>query len=104
MGMLQRDIVSATAPLQVCAGLPGGVEAAVHAARQLFEDKDTEALILVDAENAFNALNREAALRNIRIVCPELSTYVINSYREPSRLFISQSDKEILRQEGVTQG
>ena len=53
---------------------------------------------------AFNALNRNAALRNIRIVCPELSTYVINSYREPARLFISQSDREIMSQEGVTQG
>ena len=82
----------------------GGVEAAVHAARQLLEDKDTEALILVDAENAFNALNIDTALRNIRIVCPELSTYLIHSYREPSRLFISQSDREIMSQEGVTQG
>ena len=104
MSVLQRDMVLATAPVQVCAGLAGGVEAAVHAARQLYEDKDTEALILVDAENAFNALNRDAALRNIRIVFPELSAYVINSYREPARLFVSQSDQELMSQEGVTQG
>ena len=44
--------------------------AAVHAARELFEDEKTEALILVDAENAFNALNIRAVLNNIRIVCP----------------------------------
>ena len=98
MSILQRDMVSATAPIQVCAGLPGGVEAKVHAARELFADEKTEALILVDAENAFNALNRRAALNNIRIVCPELS------YREPARLFVAKSDREILSEEGVTQG
>ena len=104
MTILKKDVVSATAPVQVCAGLPGGVEAAVHAARKVFEDSETEALILVDAENAFNALNRKAALSNVRIVCPELSTYLINSYREPARLFIARSDQEILSEEGVTQG
>ena len=104
MKVVQRDMVSATSPTQVCAGLPGGVEAAVHAVRELYNSPDTEALILVDANNAFNSLNREAALSNIRVVCPELAAYVINSYREPARLFISGSDKEILSEEGVTQG
>ena len=104
MSIVQRDMVSATAPMQVCAGLPGGVEAAVHAVREIFENQETEALILVDANNAFNSLNREAALNNIRVVCPELATYAINSYREPARLFISRSDKEILSEEGATQG
>ena len=33
MSHVQRDMVSATAPTQVCAGLPGGMEAAVHAVR-----------------------------------------------------------------------
>ena len=68
----------------------------MHAARELFEDPDTDALILVDAENAFNALNREAALNNINVICPELATYLLNTYREPARLFISGSDKSIL--------
>ena len=104
MTVLQRDMVRATAPLQVCAGIPGGVEAAVHAARQFFEHRDTEALILVDAENAFNSLNRDAALSNIRLLCPELASYVINTYREPARLFVYNGDKEILSEEGVTQG
>ena len=40
----------------------------------------------------------------IRVVCPALATYAINSYREPARLFIARSDKEILREEGATQG
>ena len=37
MSLVQRDMVSATAPTQVCAGLPGGVEAAVHAVREIYD-------------------------------------------------------------------
>ena len=52
MSIVQRDMVSATAPIQVCAGLPGGVEAAVHAVREIYNSPDTEAIILVDTDNA----------------------------------------------------
>ena len=45
-----------------------------------------------------------SALSNIRLLCPELASYVINSYRKPARLFVSNGDKEILSEEGVTQG
>ena len=34
----------------------GGIEASIHAMRKKFEDEDTEAILLVDASNAFNAL------------------------------------------------
>ena len=57
---LNREMVVSTAPIQVCARIPGGVEAAVHYVRQAFEDKNTEAMILVDADNALNRLNRKA--------------------------------------------
>ena len=104
MQVLKREMVECTAPIQVCAGIPGGVEAAVHATRRIFEEKDTEAIILVDASNAFNSLNRNAALNNIKIACPTLATYIINSYREPANLYVANSDKMILSEEGVTQG
>ena len=80
------------------------MEAAVHAAREVFNESSSEALILVDAENAFNALNREAALNNINVICPELATYLLNTYREPAQLFISGSDEVILSEAGTTQG
>ena len=104
MILLQKDLSSCTAPLQVCAGLPGGVEAAVHATRKMYEDDECEALILVDADNAFNSLNRNAALNNVQITCPHLATYVINTYRNPAKLYVANSDKVILSEEGVTQG
>ena len=93
-----------TAPLQTCAGLAGGVEASIHALRRMYNDKHTEGILLIDASNAFNALNRKAALHNIRYTCPEFSNYLINLYREDSDLFIANSSEMIQSREGTTQG
>ena len=57
--VLSDDIQKATAPLQLCAGHKSGCEDAVHAMREVFDSSETEALILVDASNAFNSLNRQ---------------------------------------------
>lgn len=55
------------------AGQISGTEAAVHVVRESFLQEDTEAVLLVDASNAFNTLNRQTALQNIRRICPSLS-------------------------------
>ena len=89
--------------LQVCAGLTSGGEAAIHAMHSIFEADDTDAVLLIDASNAFNSLNRAAALHNTRILCPSISTYAINTYREPARLFVI-GGKELTSAEGTTQG
>ena len=102
--ILKQDIVNATAPIQVCSGLSGGAEAAIHALRKIYDDPKTEAVILVDADNAFNSLNRNAALRNIQCTCPQFASYLINTYRKPAKLHISQSDEILYSEEGVTQG
>ena len=80
------------------------MEAAVHTAKDCFEDPEIEAIIIVDAENAFNLLNREAALNNMYIVCPEVATYIMNSYRMPARLFIAGGDEHLFSEKGTTQG
>ena len=68
----------------------------------VFESPETEAMTLVDAANAFNSLNRQAALQNIHPLCPPLSKVLFNTYWEDIQLFI---DGEILfSQEGITQG
>ena len=85
-------------PLQLCAG----IEAAVHAMKTALEDDDTETVLLVDASNAFNSLNRRVALHNIRYLCPSLATILINIYRDPTELFV---DGHVLSsEEGTTQG
>ena len=44
--------------LQVCAGQEAGAEAKIHAVHGIFKDHTTEVVLLIDAENAFNAINR----------------------------------------------
>ena len=100
--IISDDIQAAAGPLQVCAGHVAGCEAAVHSMRQVFESTQTEAVILVDASNAFNSLNRQAALHNIYHLCPSLSKVLINTYREDIQLFIDGDT--LLSQEGTTQG
>ena len=101
--IIGSDVEEAAGPLQLCAGQNGGCEAAVHAMRNIFQAPKTEAVLLVDANNAFNALNRKAALHNISIICPSLAQTLINTYRAPVRLFITGSC-EIASTEGTTQG
>ena len=96
------DIQEAAGSLQLCAGQISGIEAAVHAVDSLFQQEETEAILLVDASNAFNSLNRLCALHNIRRLCPSLATALINCYRAPTELFI---DGDVLySREGTTQG
>ena len=64
--ILRDDIQEAAGSHQLCAGQLSGAEAAVHAVRKVFEEGSTEAVLLVDASNAFNSLNRLVALHNIR--------------------------------------
>ena len=67
------DIQQTVGTLQLCAGQTAGIEAAIYTKRHIYEADNTEALLLVDAENAFNILNRKAALYNISILCPVMS-------------------------------
>ena len=52
------------------------------------EDNRTDAVILVDARNAFDSVNRQAALHNIRVICPQIVTILVNIYRRPAHLII----------------
>ena len=60
--------------LQNCIGYSAGAEVAIHAMAQILDDDRTDEILLVDASN-------------IQITCPEISMYIINTYRRPSRLF-----------------
>ena len=100
---LNEIIQEAAGPLQVSTGLKGGAEAAIHSMKKIFEFESTDAIILVDAANAFNRLNRAAALHNIQFLCPPFATVLINTYRNPARLILLNGG-EILSTEGTTQG
>ena len=64
-------------------------------------DVDTGTVLLTDAENAFNSINRKVMLHNLKFICPIIATYIINSYATPSRLFIVVGG-EIISSEGAT--
>ena len=104
--LLRSDIIEAAGPLQTCAGLKSGIEASIHSAKRLWADESTEAIIQVDADNAFNRLNRKVALHNIKQICPTLYRYLNNHYQEAAKLVINDTKEQdyLFSEEGCTQG
>ena len=98
-----NDVQEAAGPLQACAGHEARCEAAIHAMREIMSSDETQAVLLVDASNAFNRINRQAALHNIGVICPSISTVLNNTYQIPVRLFVTGGG-EIESSEGITQG
>jgi len=96
------DILQAVGNQQLCCGQVAGIEHAIHALRSQFTKADCQGILLIDASNAFNSLNRKAALACIKNTCPSIYTALSNSYRQHSSLFVN--GRVIMAQEGVTQG
>jgi len=62
----------------------------VHAMRAIYDNPSIEAVLLVDASNAFNNLKCQVALWNMQTLFPSLATVLINTYR-PYLLIITAS-------------
>ena len=45
--------------------------------------------MLYKSSNAFNSLNRKVAMKNIKLVCLNLSHYIENTYQDAARLYIA---------------
>jgi len=91
---------------QLASGIRSGIEGAIHAFSDLFEDLsgDGWGLLLIDATNAFNSISRTACLWNARVLWPRCSRFLFNSYQGFAVLFIAGSKVFLLSREGVTQG
>lgn len=72
MLVIKTEIQESAGLKQLCVGQKAGIEAAIHAMKQLYSSSETEAVLLVDVSNAFNSLNRKVALQNIQHICPPL--------------------------------
>ena len=83
-----KDIIKCTGTLQVCAGQEVGIDAAIHSMNMMYEDENTDGILLVGASNAFNSLNRQSFLHNKSYLCPSIAIFVKNCYSTPSRSFI----------------
>ena len=103
MSVVKEDVIDSSSSVQMCLGQEAGREAAIHSMRELFEDQESEAVLLVDAANTFNNINRKALIRNIEVLCPIFGRYVKNCYQVPVRMFVI-GGKEILSRERTTQG
>ena len=62
VGELKQDLKEAAGPIQVCAGHEAGAEAAIHAMQSIFDEDNTQDILLIHATNAFNSLNRKVAM------------------------------------------
>ena len=100
LAVIGDEIMEVAGTTQLCAGQEAGCEIGVHSMRAIFRDPSTEAILFVDASNALNVLNRQAALLNIHSLCPTLAIAVTNIYRSDSSLFIE--GEMLFSSEGTT--
>ena len=101
--VLKPNVLQSVGDLQLCGGQKSGCEAAVHAMRILSKEADCDGILLVDADNAFNRINRRVMIHNVQIICPEIATFIGNTYSSNSRLSIT-GGYEINSSEGTAQG
>ena len=82
--------------------IPGAPIRVIFQNSVTFSDSSAQGVLLVDASNAFNCLNRQMALHNMQVLCLPLSNIIINTYRVNIPSFIDGYN--ILSSEGTTQG
>ena len=70
---------------------------------KILNKEDSEAVLIIDGSNSFDAVNRKLFFQNVSVIWPEIAVFVKNCYALPSRLFIIQG-KELKSCEGTTQG
>ena len=100
------DMKNVCSTYQLCSGIKSGMEGAIHAIRQLYQEKcdDGFGLLLMDASNAFQTISRAAALWNARVLWSRCARFLFNSYRGYALLIIKGTSATLLSKEGVTQG
>ena len=93
---------------QMCAGLQAGIEGAIHTMTELFEVHQSLpsgwGVLLIDASNSFNSLNRLEMLLTIRKLWPCFSQFVFNTYHGCPALVLRGHSELLYSKEDVTQG
>nr|GEX41503.1 putative reverse transcriptase domain-containing protein [Tanacetum cinerariifolium] len=76
--------------LQFGVGVSRGGEAILHAVNRLIEDRRDDvgiSMLLVDFKNAFNLVDREVMLQEVRLRCPSISRWVKFCYSNLAILY-----------------
>ena len=61
-------------------------------------------VLLIDASNAFNTINRQAVLWNSRVLWPSCSLFLFNTHRGWVPLIVTDFRDILYSREGMTQG
>ena len=61
--VLGPRVQQAVGSLQLCTGQPMGIEAGIHAVRKIYAEDERDAILIVDAANAFNSLSGSIRMR-----------------------------------------
>ena len=56
----KQDVMKAAGSWKVCAGQEAVAKAAIHGVHHIFTDSNKDPFLLIDAENAFNAINKHS--------------------------------------------
>ncbi|XP_062530416.1 uncharacterized protein LOC134200792 [Bombyx mori] len=78
-------------PIQLGVGTKSGCEAAVHAARTFLKGGGAEVLVKVDLKNAFNCIDRNAFLKEVKEHIPSIYPYLYQCYGNPSKLVYKEN-------------
>ncbi|XP_063617938.1 uncharacterized protein LOC134790882 [Cydia splendana] len=78
-------------PVQLGFGIKGGCEAAVHALRTYLSNSPCDVLVKIDVRNAFNSVNRDTLLTEIKNNIPEIYNYLLHCYDDPTNLIYREN-------------
>ncbi|KAI5728591.1 hypothetical protein M8J77_018338 [Diaphorina citri] len=101
----ERDVISDyLQPHQFGFGAKQGLEAVIHAVRTFVTHHKQSNFILVkiDYKNAFNSVERDSILNQVKLKTPEIFPFLLQSYQKPSLLFYG--NKTLHSQVGAQQG
>lgn len=101
---VKSDMVDYLLPRQIGFGVKYGCEGAVHSIRTYIRDprNSTKLMLKVDVRNAFNSVERDAMLTEIKNKIPQLYHYLRQCYLRPT--FLSFGNKIISSRVGAQQG
>ncbi|XP_063538102.1 uncharacterized protein LOC134747408 [Cydia strobilella] len=86
---VKEEMAEFLQPCQVGFGTPLGCEGAIHAVRSyaMAPENDSGVVLKVDIKNAFNTVERDVILREVRDRVPSLYPYLHQCYFSPTNLF-----------------
>jgi hypothetical protein len=108
--VFSREVVAACKIHNVCVGLQGGIEAAIHTMNTMWGSQRMEkegGFVLIDAKKSFNEMDWTVMLWNVRHEWPSGARFFFNAYKHWATLVIRTNDDKgetLHSKQGMTQG